>query len=39
MTDTPQLLLAHHLKRLKLPTFLQEYDTSKRQAGAPGERL
>ena len=26
MTDTPQLLLAHHLKALKLPTFLREYD-------------
>ena len=24
MTDTPQLLLAHHLKALKLPTFLRE---------------
>ena len=26
MTDTPELLLAHHLKTLKLPTFLREYD-------------
>jgi hypothetical protein len=26
MTDTPQVLLAHHLKALKLPTFLREYD-------------
>ena len=25
MTDTPQALLAHHLKTLKLPTFLREY--------------
>ena len=25
MTDTPQVLLAHHLKTLKLPTFLREY--------------
>ena len=23
MTDTPQVLLAHHLKTLKLPTFSQ----------------
>ena len=23
MTDTPQVLLAHHLKTLKLPTFLR----------------
>ena len=27
MSDTPQVLLAHHLKTLKLPTFLREYDT------------
>ena len=26
MTDMAQLLLAHHLKALKLPTFLREYD-------------
>ena len=26
MTDTPQVLLVHHLKTLKLPTFLREYD-------------
>ena len=26
MTDTPQVLLTHHLKALKLPTFLREYD-------------
>jgi DNA replication protein DnaC len=24
--DTPQLLLEHHLKELRLPTFLREYD-------------
>jgi DNA replication protein DnaC len=24
--DTPQVLLAHHLKALRLPTFLREYD-------------
>ena len=28
MTDTPQVLLAHHLKTLKLPTFLREYTRS-----------
>ena len=27
MSDTPQLLLSHHLKALKLPTFLREYLT------------
>jgi hypothetical protein len=26
MSDTPQVLLAHHLKALRLPTFLREYD-------------
>ena len=26
MTDAPQLLLAHHLKALKLPTFLRKHD-------------
>jgi len=31
MTDTPQALLAHHLKALKLPTFLREYDKLARQ--------
>ena len=31
MTDTPQVLLALHLKALKLPTFLREYDKLARQ--------
>ena len=34
MSDTPQLLLAHHLKALKLPTFLREYDKQARQCAA-----
>jgi DNA replication protein DnaC len=34
MTDTPQVLLAHHLKALKLPTFLREYDKVARQCAA-----
>ena len=25
MTDAPQVLLAHHLKKLKLPTFQSEH--------------
>ena len=29
--DTPQVLLEHHLKQLKLPTFLREYDKLARQ--------
>ncbi len=36
MSDTPQLLLAHHLKALKLPTFLREYDKIARQCAAEG---
>ena len=36
MTDTPQVLLAHHLKALKLPTFLREYDKIARQCAAEG---
>ncbi len=36
MTDAPQLLLAHHLKALKLPTFLREYDKLARQCAAEG---
>lgn len=36
MTDTPELLLAHHLKTLRLPTFLREYDKQARLAAAEG---
>jgi len=36
MSDTPQLLLAHHLKALRLPTFLREYDKLAHQCAAEG---
>ena len=40
MTDaspgTPQILLAHHLKALKLPTFLREHDRLARQCASDG---
>jgi len=36
MSATPQLLLAHHLKTLKLPTFLREYDKVARQCANEG---
>ena len=36
MSDTPQVLLAHHLKALKLPTFLREYDRQARLCAAEG---
>ena len=36
MTNPPKLLLAHHLKALKLPTFLREYDKLARQCAAEG---
>ena len=34
MTDTPQVLLEHHLKKLKLPTFQSEHDKLARQCAA-----
>jgi len=34
--DTPQVLLEHHLKQLRLPTFLREYDKVARQCAAEG---
>ena len=37
MTDAPQILLAHHLKTLKLPTFLREYGKLARQCAAEGQ--
>ena len=36
MTELPQLLLEHHLKTLKLPTFLREYAKVARQCAADG---
>jgi DNA replication protein DnaC len=37
MTDTPQVLLQHHLKKLKLPTFQSEYAKLARQCAAEGK--
>jgi DNA replication protein DnaC len=34
--DGAQILLAHHLKALKLPMFLREYDKVARQCAADG---
>lgn len=36
MSDTPQILLEHHLKALRLPTFLREYDKCARMCAAEG---
>ena len=36
MSEVPQVLLAHHLKALKLPTFLREHDKLARQCAAEG---
>jgi hypothetical protein len=36
LSDTPQLLLVHHLKALKLPSFLREYDKLAQQCAAEG---
>ena len=35
--EAPAMLLAHHLKSLKLPTFLREHDKLARQCAAEGE--
>ena len=37
MTDTPQVLLQHHLKKLRLPTFLSEYTKLAQQCAAEGK--
>jgi len=34
--ETPQVLLDHHLKALRLPTFLREYDQVAQQCAAEG---
>ncbi|MCZ7676144.1 MAG: hypothetical protein M5U35_10100 [Roseovarius sp.] len=36
MTVAPKILLADHLKTLKLPTFLREYDKLARQCATEG---
>ncbi len=36
MNETPQVLLAHHLKSLKLPTFLREHDKVARRCATEG---
>ncbi|MDD9722820.1 ATP-binding protein [Cognatishimia sp. D5M38] len=36
MSDTPQVLLQHHLKKLKLPTFQSEHAKLARQCAAEG---
>lgn len=35
-SGTPQVLLAHHLKQLKLPTVLREYDKVARECAREG---
>ena len=36
MSEAPRIRLAHHLKALKLPTFLREYDKVAQQCAAEG---
>jgi DNA replication protein DnaC len=36
VTEAPEILLAHHLKTLKLPTFLRESEKLARQCAAEG---
>ncbi len=37
MSEAPQILLAHHLKKLKLPTFLREHEKIARLCAAEGK--
>lgn len=37
MNDTPQVLLQHHLKKLRLPTFNSEYAKLALQCAAEGK--
>ena len=37
MTDTPQVLLQHHLRKLKLPTFQSEHAKLARQCATEGK--
>lgn len=39
MTEAPKILLAHHLKTLKLPTFLREYDKLARQCATESQQV
>ena len=39
MNDRPTLLLEHHLKELKLPSFLREYGKLAAQCAAEGVDL
>jgi len=39
MTDTPQILLQHHLKKLRLPTFQSEYHKLAQQCATQSEPL
>ena len=36
MAEPPRIRLEHHLKKLKLPTFLREYEKLARQCAADG---
>ena len=36
MAEAPRILLEHHLKKLKLPTFLREYEKAARQCATEG---
>ncbi len=39
MTDAPELPLTHHLKTLRLPTFLREHDKQARICAAVNRRV
>ena len=37
MSATPDILLGHHLKKLKLPSILRAYEKVARQCAAEGQ--
>ena len=37
--DTPQVLLDHHLKTLRLPTMLREYDKVAQQCATEASKI
>ena len=39
MTHAPEILLEHHLKRLKLPTLLREYQKVARQCATEADHV
>ena len=39
MSEAPELLLHHHLKKLRLPTFLSDYEKLAKQCAAENRTM